>query len=333
MRAIEKVLITGGAGFIGLHLAKELLAAGYSVHLVDNCSRGVVDNELELFLRKKNTYFYNLNCLDHMAVSSLPRDFTYIFHLAAIIGVSHVEERPRDVITENIKMLEILLDLAERQERLKRFLFASTSEVYAGTLENFALSIPTPETTPLAITDLKRPRTSYMLSKICGEALCHYCSVPFTIFRPHNIYGPRMGMSHVVPEQLLKSYKSPEAIEIPVASAFQTRTFCYIDDAVRMLVRIMESDKCVGLTLNLGNQEPEVTIQQLANLCYEIVGRNHKVLTLPAVSGSPQRRCPDMTHTLALIDFIPSISLYEGVQRTYHWYLENVFNCRGISAR
>ena len=120
------------------------------------------------------------------------------------IGVTHVMEKPYSVLYDNIRMLGNIIDLARRQSNLLKFFYASTSEIYAGTLKHFNLSIPTPEETPLAITDLSHPRTSYMLSKIYGEAMCQQASIPFTIFRPHNIYGPRMGMAHVIPEQLRK---------------------------------------------------------------------------------------------------------------------------------
>lgn len=330
---MSKVLITGGAGFIGFHLAKNLISAGYQVSLVDNYLRGVKDSELESLAVDRRISLYELNCLDRISVLKLPKDFSYIFHLAAIIGVEHVEKRPGQVVSENLKLLENLLDLAEEQPRLKRFLFASTSEVYAGTLEHFSLTIPTPESTALAVTDLRRPRTSYMLSKICGEALCNYRSLPITIFRPHNIYGPRMGMAHVVPGQLLKAFQSPANSIIPVPSAQQTRTFCYVDDAVEILRRMMESESCVSRTLNLGNQSPEVTIESLAAICYSVVGKNQTPKPLAGVLGSPQRRCPDMSLTNSLTQFMPSVGLEEGVKRTYDWYLTHVFNTHGVSAR
>ena len=88
------------------------------------------------------------------------------------------------------------IDIAKKQKRLKRLLFASTSEVYAGTLRYHGLEFPTTEETPLTVSDLRHPRTSHMLSKIYGEALLRQSNLPYTIFRPHNFYGPRMGMSH-----------------------------------------------------------------------------------------------------------------------------------------
>lgn len=330
---MAKVLITGGAGFIALHLANKLLDIGYSVHLVDNYARGVLDRDLESTIEHPQATFSQVDCLDPDAVSALPKDFDYIFHLAAIIGVRHVEERPAHVITENLRLLENLLDHAEQQNDLKRFLFASTSEVYAGTLENFDLPLPTPESTPLALTDLRRPRTSYMLSKITGEALCHYRDLPTTIFRPHNIYGPRMGSVHVIPGQLKKAYEQPPNSAIPVPSTEQTRTFCYISDAVEMLIRMMKSPQCEGETLNLGNQEPETTIRDVVERCYATVGKSQSVSPQPAPPGSPARRCPDMSRTASLIDYDPKVSLDEGIQRTYDWYVQNVFDGGGVSAQ
>ena len=128
-----------------------------------------------------------------------------------------------------------MIALARQQEKFSRFLFASTSEVYAGTLESFNLTVPTPEESVLAVQNLNEPRTSYMLSKIYGEALCRQAGIPFTIFRPHNIYGPRMGMAHVIPEQLKKAWAAEEGDQLGVHSPDHRRSFCYIDDAVELL--------------------------------------------------------------------------------------------------
>ena len=103
-------------------------------------------------------------------------------------------------------MLRNIITFGKRQENLERLIFTSTSEVYAGTLKYFSLKIPTPENTPLALTELSENRTSYMLSKIYGEALCLHSGLPVTIVRPHNFYGPRMGLSHVIPELFKESF-------------------------------------------------------------------------------------------------------------------------------
>ncbi|ANB03189.1 NAD(P)-dependent oxidoreductase [Ectothiorhodospira sp. BSL-9] len=328
----EKVLLTGGAGFMGLHLANRLLAEGFEVHLVDNFSRAVRDADLERVLAHPAVSFTSLDCLDREAVAGLPTDFDYIFHLAAIIGVVHVMERPYHVLLDNMNMLGNLIELARRQTGLKRFLFPSTSEVYAGTLEYFDLPIPTPEDTPLAITELSRPRTSYMLSKIAGEVLCHASGVPYTIFRPHNVYGPRMGSVHVVPGQLRKAWDAGDGDEVPVPSVDQTRCFCYVDDALEMLLRMMRLPECEGETLNLGTQDPEVTIREVARTCHEVVGRQVVIRAEPPPPGSPERRGPDMSKTIALTGYTSQVSLREGIEKTFAWYREHVFESGGVTA-
>lgn len=205
-----KILITGGAGFIGAHLAKRLVTEDCRVDLVDNFSRGRHDDYLRDLLANPNIRFLNRNLLQPDALDDLDDDYQYIYHLAAIIGVANVLDRPYAVLKDNASMMFTLLSLAERQKGLERFVFTSTSEVYAGTLQYFTLPVPTPESTPLTVTDTAHPRTSYMLSKIHGEALCQHAGVPFTIIRPHNIYGPRMGMAHVIPELLRKAFHAPD---------------------------------------------------------------------------------------------------------------------------
>ena len=204
----KKVLITGGAGFIGYFLASSLSEENYSVVLLDNFARGNQDDLLNKLISKNNVQFINVNCMDILSVMKIEKDFDYIIHLAAIIGVKHVNKDPYSVLENNVLMLNNIIKLSKAQINLSKFLFASTSEVYSGTLENFGLKIPTPEDTPLSINCLERKRTSYMLSKIYGEAMCTQSGLPYTIFRPHNIYGPRMGMSHVIPEQLKKAYET-----------------------------------------------------------------------------------------------------------------------------
>lgn len=329
----NRVLITGGAGFIGLHLANRLLDEGYEVDLVDNFSRAVEDQELKEVAGRKGVRIHNIDLLLHDSLSDLDSDYDYIFHLAAIIGVVHVLNKPYSVLFDNIQMLDNMIRFARRQRSLIRFFFASTSEVYAGTLKYFDLPIPTPEQTPLAITDLSHPRTSYMLSKIYGEALCQQAGIPYTVFRPHNVYGPRMGMAHVVPELLKKAYEAQDGDSIEVYSIDHTRCFCYIDDAVEILWRMMVNDSCAGKTLNLGTQEPEVKIKEVAETCFRAARKNLVINPQLPSPGSPERRAPDMTRVTALIDFESSIGLNEGIQKTFDWYSQYVFEGGQITAK
>ena len=327
---MAKVLITGGAGFIGLHLAKYYLSMGHKVDLADNFSRGINDEELNSVLENENVNLYKVDLMDKESVKQLGDDYDYIFHLAAIIGVANVLKQPYNVLEKNAILLINMLDFAKTQKNLKRFLFASTSEVYAGTLLNFEMEIPTPETTPLCTTDLKSARTSYMLSKIYGEALCNHSGLPVTIFRPHNIYGPRMGMAHVIPELLKKAYALKGGEKLDVFSPEHKRTFCYIDDAVKILYLAAESDKTLNETINLGNQSPEVPMKTVGEIVLKTVGKNNEMNFLPPTEGSPERRCPDMTKTAELTGFSAEVSLEEGVKRTYDWYRANYFEKESV---
>src|SRR5262249_20176530 len=191
----------------------------------------VQDFEFSRFLELPRVKLYQFDVRDAQKVQELPKDYDQIYHFAAIIGVQNVLKRPYFVLADNMLMLLNIIQLATKQSRLKRFIFASTSEVYAGTLQKFSLPIPTPETVSLALPDLDHPRTSYMLSKIYGEALIHQAQVPFTIVRPHNFYGPRMGLSHVIPELLKKAHFAKMGEPIEVFSIDHRRTFCFIRDA------------------------------------------------------------------------------------------------------
>jgi nucleoside-diphosphate-sugar epimerase len=329
---MKKILITGGAGFIGLNLAKRLLDEGYKVDIADNFSRAVQDSEIIELEKNSNLRLLEVDLLEKNKLETLDKDYVYIFHLAAIIGVRHVLERPYSVLSDNINLLTNIISFAKKQKEFSRLLFASTSEVYAGTLDSFTLKIPTPENTPLTVSDLSHPRSSYMLSKIYGEALCHNSGLPFTLFRPHNIYGPRMGMSHVIPEQFLNIYKSQENDFIDVFSVNHTRAFCYIDDAIEMIYRLMNSKECIGETLNIGSQKPEITINELVKNCIKVANKTVKINSIEGQTGSPSRRCPDMSKTFKLLKFESQTSLTEGLSSTYCWYEKNIFSKDSTSA-
>ena len=324
----KKVLITGGAGFIGYFLASSLSEENYSVVILDNFLRGNKDNLLNKLISKNNVQFINANCMDFLSVMKIDKDFDYIIHLAAIIGVKHVNNNPYSVLENNVLILNNIIKLSKAQKNLSRFLFASTSEVYSGTLENFGMQIPTPEDTSLSINCLERKRTTYMLSKIYGEAMCMHSGLPYTIFRPHNIYGPRMGMSHVIPEQLKKAFEASNGSVMSIASAEQSRCFCFIDDAIEILKRIIVNESCINKTLNLGVQTPEISIEELIQLCWKVVGKNFIIKKVENTIGSPMRRAPNMEKTKNLIGQVNETDLETGIKKTYDWYLSNVFQTK-----
>ena len=326
---MKKVLITGGAGFIGFHLASLLLENECHVDLVDNLSRGVVDSDLEMLISHKSCNLINADLLDSNEVEKLDDDYDYIFHLAAIIGVQHVLNRPYEVLSENQILLMNMISLGKKQKNLLRFAFASTSEIYAGTLKYGNLELPTPETSDLVLTKLKENRTSYMLSKIYGEAICYHSGLPVTIFRPHNFYGPRMGMSHVIPE-MMKKIKAGNQIE--VFSPDHTRTFCYIGDAVNYLWKLVQSPESVNEAFNFGNTEPEVSIWDLVHTISEVLAVKAVFVRGEETPGSPSRRCPLTDKLRSVVPDVEMTSLKTGIKLTYDWYETNIFKGNEVSA-
>ncbi|MDG1859884.1 MAG: NAD-dependent epimerase/dehydratase family protein [Emcibacteraceae bacterium] len=330
---MSKILITGGAGFIGLHLAEKLNKSGHEIHLLDNFARAAKDPDLEAFLSLDNVKMIEVDLLNKDFIDRLDKDYDVIYHFAAIIGVPHVLGRPYEVLTKNVELLSNIIEFSQKQNNFQRLVFTSTSEIYAGTLKYFDLPIPTPEDTPLAITDVSEPRTSYMLSKIYGEAMCQHSKVPFTIIRPHNVYGPRMGMSHVVPILLERSHKlESDDLPLEVYSPTHKRTFCYIDDAVDLLKRVINTPECDGASLNLGSTDDEINMETLAHGILKATSIGKGLAFMPETEGSVLRRCPDMTRAKEMTGYQSTVSLEDGLSRTYDWYVKNIFDGHGVTA-
>ncbi len=328
-----RILITGGAGFIGAHLARRLLADDARVDLIDDLSRGRMDADLAALAAQPGLRCIARDLLAPDCFDDLGSDYDIVFHLAAIVGVANVTRQPAAVLRRNLEMQLAALDFARRQVRLRRFVFASTSEVHAGTQALFDLPVPTPEGAPVALPDLAQPRATYLLSKVYGEALCHHADLPFTIIRPYNIYGPRMGMAHVVPELLRRAERTPEGGSLTVYSMNHRRAFCYVGDAVELIARLALAEDALGGVFNVGNQAEEVSVGQLAELVAATVGRRLTLAPGPDTPGSPSRRCPDLSRTSTATGYVAGVSLPVGLSRTYDWYRDHVFRSAGVAAQ
>ena len=328
-----KILITGGAGFIGGHLANRLLQnEGVHIDLLDNFSRAVHDPFLDKLKANPNVGLVEKDLLEHGALDDLDDDYTHIVHFAAIVGVVHVLNKPYEVLRKNEGMMFAALDLAHRQKRLERFVFASTSEIVAGTLLQYGIDVPTPETTPICVPDPSDVRHTYLLSKLYGESLCHHSGLPFTCVRPHNVYGPRMGLVHVVPELAKKIHALDKGGDLEVFSPDHKRAFCYVDDAVEIIARLMTGgEDCQGV-FNLGTQNPEVTIKEVAQTVVDVIGKPINLIDGPTMTGSPTRRCPNMEKTTTACGYASQVSLKDGISQTLAWYDEHVFQSGGPSA-
>jgi nucleoside-diphosphate-sugar epimerase len=322
---VKKVLITGGAGFIGLSLARRLALDDVAVDLVDDFSRGRRDPELTALFELPRVRCLALDLSAPGATDVLDADYDAIFHFAAILGVAKVISRPYETLTLNVDLTTEALRLAKRQTDLKVFLFASTSEVYAGTLSAGLLTFPTSEDAPICVVAIEAPRTCYMLSKLYGEALVRHAGVPSVIIRPHNVYGPRMGTDHVVPELMKRMHNAAAGSTIPIYSPTHSRTFCFIDDAVEVVIRLARSQPAIGGTWNVGTEAPEYTIAELADIIHRVLGVDVVLAQGDETAGSPVRRCPSMIKTNSLTGYHGRVSLEEGVERTYAWYKRHGF--------
>ena len=323
-----KILITGGAGFIGLHLANFLLKNNHKVDLLDNFSRVKLDDELTLLSENNQISIINADLKQNNILNQLDTDYDLIFHFAAILGVQNVLDQPYKVLDSNMLLTSNAIRIAKNQKSLNCFIFSSTSEVYAGSLENNLLEIPTPEDSLIVLSDNQKPRTSYMLSKIYGEAMCIHSSIPYLILRPHNIYGPRMGMSHVIPQLIEKAYKEINNGKLNVYSLEHTRTFCYVADAVEQMYALIMNTKSRNQVYNIGCQFPEITIEELSNKIVKLIGKKLTLNSLGTIEGSPSRRCPDMSYTNAMTNYKNKVSIDEGLGFTYKWYKKNYLKNR-----
>ena len=326
-----KVLITGGAGFIGGHAAVAFAERGYHVTIADNFARARHDSFLRRLAARVNVEVTDIDLLQPDAVRDVPDDFEMIVHLAAIIGVRHVNARPYATLCDNTAMTANAIEIARCQSALTRFVFASTSEVTAAAVATGA-GVPTPEETTLVLPELSQQRTTYMLSKVYGEAMTVHAGLPYTIIRPHNVYGPRMGMSHVVPELMKRAAAAEQNGCLEVYSPSHSRAFCYVDDAVAQLCALTESRAGEGGTFNVGNQDEEIAVADLARRVCGVTGRNDlRVAEMADTPGSPPRRCPDMTRTIETTGLGANTPLSDGLQLTYAWY-RDVFAEREVSA-
>lgn len=297
--------------------------------LVDNLQRGKMDEDFKDLLTNPRVSFLNLDLTDPVAYSQLRNGYDHVYHLAAVNGTKIFYEASHEVLRINTLSLVYMLEWFRKENRQGKFCFTSSNEAYAGGLNAFGvLPIPTPEKVPLVIEDPYNPRWSYAATKLTGELfVIHYAKTydfRALLVRPHNFYGPRSGYDHVIPEFSLRIAKCVDPF--PIYGADDTRTFCYIDDAVRAMRMLMDSEKTNSQpveTVHIGDRE-EIIMRELAEKLFEISGwRPTKLDIKNSPSGSVKRRCADISKLQVLTGWEPKISLGEGLRRTYEWYKDH----------
>ncbi len=307
-------------GFIGLNLARKLASSGVQVELCDNLFRAPKDEFAKQVLENRNVHFIKADLSNESSFSRLGK-YDFVYHLAAINGTKYFYEIPDRVLRTNILLCLNLLDWFKDSKKGK-ILFSSSSETYAGTVEKFSGKVPTPEGIELCIDDPYNARWSYGGSKIAGELLfINYARMhkfPMSIIRYHNVYGPRMGFEHVIPQFIQRVHAKENPFR--VFGARNTRAFCYIDDAVEATQLVMESAKTNFGTFNIGNSSEEVSIMELAKKLFAIARYGAKITEQPSPEGSVSRRCPDMSKTEAAVGYFPKVALVQGLEKTFNWY-------------
>jgi UDP-glucose 4-epimerase/UDP-glucuronate decarboxylase len=326
-----KALLLGGGGFIGVHLARRLVADGYDVTIVDDFSRGKRDRDLAKLRRHPSVSVVSGDLTTTETWAGIAHDFDRVFLLAAVVGVRNVERDPMRTLRVNSLTALHLADWAVPGDRV---FFASTSEVYAGSVEAGLAHVPTAEDAHLLVPDPAAPRSTYAVSKLFGEAALLQAArvkgFTVTVGRFHNVYGPRMGTDHVIPEMMLRAMRGEDPFRVPGAA--HSRAFCYIDDAVEAIVRLVDTPAAAGRIVNIGDDTSEITIRDLADLVLSTCSRSPAISAEPPPAGSVSRRCPDIGLLRKLTDFEPAVALSDGVRRTYEWYREFAESGYGLAA-
>jgi nucleoside-diphosphate-sugar epimerase len=323
---MRKILITGGAGFIGYNISRILAEDDENdVHIIDDLSKEEMDDEFKSLIERNNVTFYKMDLTDLSTYSKIDPEYDQIYHLAAIVGVKKVTENPSMTIRINSLSTIYLLEYIKEMVGAPKILFASSCENYAGSIKNCNVKIPTPEAIPLCIEDVYNPRWSYAVTKILGEIACLNYSKQYgfdtTIVRYHNIYGPRMGTQHVIPEFILKLKKDPTKLEM--FGGNQCRTFCYVTDAAKMTINLMNNKISNDKVLNIGNDFECIKISSLAKKLSQIMQISPEFFEKGAPLGSTEKRIPDLNQIKKLNSYISEVSLSNGLANTFEWYDEN----------
>jgi len=320
-----KILITGGAGFIGSHLSDRLLERGDEVFVVDDLSTGSLAN-VEQHQNQKRFHLIVDTILNEAVMNELVFKCDQIYHMAAAVGVKLIMNRPVETLETNVKGTEMVLMLANRYK--KKILIASSSEVYGKIMDGENTTHLLEDTDRLMGSTTKR-RWAYACSKALDEflALAYYeeKKLPVIIVRLFNTVGPRQTGQYgmVIPNFVQKAL-----IDKPITvygDGSQSRSFTYIADVIDVLIKLMAEPEAVGKIFNVGNEE-EVTIKDLALMVKEMTGSSSEIeyISYEKAYGpgyeDMQRRCPDITRLKDFMHFNPKTDRKGIIQSVIDYY-------------
>jgi nucleoside-diphosphate-sugar epimerase len=315
----QKVLVTGGSGFLGAALVGKLLKTGWDVRVLDDNSRG---RPRRLAAVAEDIEFVQGDVRDSDAVDKATQGVDAVAHLAFVNGTEFFYSKPELVLEVGIKGAMNTLESCIKHD-VSRYWLMSSSEVY-----QTPPTVPTAEDVPMSIPDVLNPRYSYGGGKLISELLAiNYARSRFeqmVIVRPHNVYGADMGYEHVIPQLITRVQKlceqTPEhRIQLPIkGDGRQTRSFVYVDDFTDGCHLAFTRGEHMNI-YHVGTMD-ELTIATLAQKVCASFGRDAEIIPSDAPAGETSRRCPDIAKVAAL-GYRPLVSIDEGIARTRGWYV------------
>ena len=304
---MQKILVTGGAGNVGSSLVKRLSLKGkFDITVVDDFSTGSPDKLIGADFNNISIVKADVNNFNDISTIMISRSFDYVFHYAAVVGVSRTLSNPIKVL-HDIEGIKNILDIA-KNTGVKRVFYSSSSEVYGEPVE-FPQN---EETTPL------NSRLPYAIVKNVGESFfkSYYkqYGLNYTVFRFFNTYGPLQSSDFVIPKFIERAIKG---LPIPIyGDGLQTRTFCYIDDNTEATCRILEGDLFLNDIVNIGN-DFELTVLDLANLVIKITNSKSLINFMPPLEeGDMTRRMPDISKMKSILKR-ELVDIETGLKLTY----------------
>ena len=319
-----RILITGGAGFIGSHLAQALIAHGYDVIVLDNLSTGNSKNIGHL-TKAKNFKFIVDSVLNESVVEEMVKSCDVVYHLAAAVGVRLIIEQPSKTIETNVLGTEVVLKMCSKYH--KKVIIASSSEVYGS-----GVSVRFKESDPCIIGPPNKRRWSYAASKLIDEHLAfsywYEKQLPIIVVRFFNIIGPRQtGRYGMVVPTFIKQAIQNDPVTV-YGDGKQSRFFLSVSDVIRALVAIMKNDKAIGEVFNIGS-EREISIGGLAKLVIAIAKSTSSIRYVPYSEAygesfdDMRRRVPDISKLKKLNGFTPKVKLEDMIKLMIKFYLKN----------